>query len=117
MDNKFQNIIAVLSTQDLKNLNPAELFDAVTKQLKLKRDDWIEVLLKLNKLYPITAYDFIKRKKIKLKSKDKYLKYLKKLKSEYFKIYALNYVYNLYMKLMRPIADVSKIKKGDKSED
>ena len=117
MDNKFQNIIAVLSTQDLKDSSPVELFEAVTKQLKFKRDDWIEVLLGLNKKYPISVYDLTKHKVIRIKSKDKYIKYLKKLKSNHFKIFAISYILNLYSKLMGPISEISKIKKGEKNED
>ena len=118
MNSEFQNIIAVLSTQDLKNSSPTELFEAVTKQLKLKRDDWIEVLLSLNKSYPVAVYDPTKRKKVRVKTKDKYLRYLKKLKSEHFKIYAVSFVYNLYMELMGPIAGLGEInEKGEKSEN
>ena len=117
--NKFQKIIGAMASAPLDKLKPVELYDNISKQLNFKRDDWIDALLETHKKFPVIAYDFIKRKKIKIKSKDKYIKYLKKLKSDYFKTYAVSFIYDLYAKMMNPIQKTieKKINKGAKSDE
>jgi len=101
----LQKILGVLVSQDLQNIRHIELFNAVSEQLGLKRDDWIDALCEIDKKFPIIAFDFNKNKKIKIKSKDKYIKYLKKLKSEYFKIFSISVVHNTWAKMANPVKE------------
>ena len=92
----YLKIVSIMSTSDLKNTKPIELYDSISKQANLKRDDWIEVLVSLNHKYPFKIYDYNKHKSVKIVNKMKYIKFLKKSKSESFKHYAIGYFLKLY---------------------
>ena len=102
------DIIAVMIGQDFKKPRN-EIYDAVSRQLGLRREDWVEVMVALSKYkFPLKIKDPETGRFKKINNRAKLERFFRNMKSAYFKILAIQSLIGMTTAAMNPVINPAK---------